>query len=385
VHNSNPLLLAYNPDYLPKVLGWYNLKCEAVGQVHKVKGFDNYNYLIDINAVFSNRPVGNPIDRSGQIRSPLKFAVNRPWQVPNKSILLEDFAQERVNEICQQQQMINIMWSGGIDSTTTVTAFLKNCCNLDQIRIIYSPYSTYEHPTYLNFLKQFPAVQTVDISGDVYRTHEFDGVFVTGHGGDELTASVDESFFEAYGYETLQRPWKEFFYEQNSNLDFLNFCEEYFKQSGRPIDTVLEARWFLYLCCKNTPFWVELIDLFSHYKKFSLDRIIPFFDCEQYEKYIFFNTDQIFIGTEYRNWKQGLKNYCYQFDHQQDWFETKAKTGSQQPRLYYRKHKLLQDRRWIFLLENLQNVNTPSLPLLSRKEFTDRWGTSMDYLINEPG
>ena len=103
------------------------------------------------------------------------------------------------------------------------------------------------------------------------------------------------------------------------------------------------------------------------------------------EKYIFFNTDQIFIGTEYRNWKQGLKNYCYQFDHQQDWFETKAKTGSQQPRLYYRKHKLLQDRRWIFLLENLQNVNTPSLPLLSRKEFTDRWGTSMDYLINEPG
>jgi hypothetical protein len=155
--------------------------------------------------------------------------------------------------------------------------------------------------------------------------------------------------------------------------------------SGRPIDTVLEARWFFYLCCKNTPFWVELIDLFSHYQTFSLDRIVPFFDCEQYEKYIFFNTDKIFVGSEYHNWKQELKNYCYDFDHQQEWFATKAKTGSHQPRLYYRKHKLLQDQRWIFLLENLQNVSTPNLPLLSRREFEDCWGTSMDYLINEPG
>lgn len=277
------------------------------------------------------------------------------------------------------------MWSGGIDSTTTITAFLKHCPSLDQVRIIYSPYSTYEHPTYLDFLKQFPTIETVDISGNVYRTQEFDGLFVTGHGGDELTASVDQSFFETYGYESLQQPWRKFFYKHNSDLDFLNFCEEYFKISGRPINTVLEARWFFYLCCKNTPFWVELVDLFSHYKTFSLDRIVPFFDCEQYEKYIFFNTDKIFVGHEYHNWKQELKNYCYQFDHQQDWFDTKAKTGSHQPRLYYRKHKLLRDQRWIFLLENLQNISTANLPLLSRKEFEDRWGTSMDYLINEPG
>jgi asparagine synthetase B (glutamine-hydrolysing) len=150
-----------------------------------------------------------------------------------------------VQELEVRDQPINLMWSGGIDSTCMVNAFLANSRDRAQLRVLYSPYSYYEHPQYLEFLKS-NRIETQDISGDVYRKIHFDGIFVTGDGGDELNASMDESFLEKYGHSVLSQSWKDFFWSRTQDSDFLDFCEIYFSRSQLDIQTVLQARWWFY-------------------------------------------------------------------------------------------------------------------------------------------
>jgi hypothetical protein len=212
----------------------------------------------------------------------------------------------------------------------------------------------------------------------------FDGIFLTGDGGDEFMASLDESFFETLGRDMLDTPWQDFFYKKNNNNKFIEFCHSYFALSQRSIDTVLEARWFFYAMCKTRFHLWSKLDLFAHYENFLPNRLQGFYDCKEFENYIYWNLDQIIPGNNYRDWKLPLKKYCFDFDNFKDFYETKQKVGSAQARLYACKNQILQDRRMIFYLDNGQSVFTPSLPLFSRREFESKYANTLDYLFNEP-
>jgi hypothetical protein len=129
---------------------------ESVGALHKIKGFYNYNQLLNINCVFSDSPRFDPVDRTNQSLGAVVFSPVRPWCVPTVELSLEAALEHRVADICQSRQKINLLWSGGIDSTAIVVAFLKHAPDLKQCRILYSPWSTYEHPEFFNLLKSNP-------------------------------------------------------------------------------------------------------------------------------------------------------------------------------------------------------------------------------------
>ena len=52
------------------------------------------------------------------------------------------------------QKKINLCWSGGIDSTCMLTAFLKNTLHIDQLRVLYTPFSVYENRDFFNYLNK---------------------------------------------------------------------------------------------------------------------------------------------------------------------------------------------------------------------------------------
>jgi hypothetical protein len=236
----------------------------------------------------------------------------------------------------------------------------------------------------LDFLKQFSNLELIDLSGLIYMNSCFDGIFLTGDGGDEFMGSLDESFFETHGRDFLDTPWQDFFYKKFNSNRFIEFCHDYFLQAQRPIDTILEARWFFYAMCKTRfQLWTKL-DLFTHYKDFLPSRLQGFYDCEEFENYIYWNLDQIIPGKDYRNWKLPLKKYCFDFDNLKEFYETKQKVNSGQTRRYATKNQILQDRRMIFWLANGQLISTPSLPLFSRWEFENKYANRLDYLFNEP-
>lgn len=384
---SQPLLTAINPRYFSKILQWKNITHERVGEVFKIENFEHYNLLIDINSVFSSRPFGDIVDRTMSITQPFLFQVSRPWQGPRPdTATLEQVMQQRAQWYLDQNQKLNLCWSGGIDSTCLVVAFLKHATNLDQLRILYSPYSVYENRDFFNILQnQYPQIELLDISGDVYLSTVFDGLFVTGHGGDEFTASIDDSFYKKVGEDGLGRSWKDYFYQHSKNQAIVEFAEQYFNKAGRKIDSLLEARWWFYSMIKSQNHAVSNNSFLLGQPNTTLSSLTAFFDCDEFESYVYYNTDQIInLSKGYLSYKHFLKEYIYQFDQNTEFYQTYGKVNSMQFVLYIEKKIVMNDHRWIFKLSDNSVVKTKNLPLLSKTEFNLAYGTSLDYLFNQP-
>jgi hypothetical protein len=379
-----PLLASVNYQYFPKLLHWKNIQHQRVGSLAKISGFDDYNYLIDINTIFSTRPMGDPVDRTCTVRPPLNFRVLRPWKPPTKVQSIHQVFESRVKYYTDKNCQIDLFWSGGADSTSMVVAFLKHAPNLDQIRLVYSPFSLYENRDFFEYAtKTFPALRTVDISGDVYLTSNFDGVVVTGHGGDEFTASLDQSFFDKVGADGLYQPWKDLFYKESKDQQLIDFCEQYFSKSQREITTVLEARWWFYAATKSQVFAPRDMSFLLNQPGVSLGQFGAFFDCDEFEDYMWHNTNHIFEpGGGYNTYKKFLRQYVFEFYPDLNYLENSSKITSSQFNFYRSKKIELLDIRWICLLEDASVVRTKNLPLLSKKEFDAAYGTSLDYLFN---
>ena len=92
-------------------------------------------------------------------------------------------------------------------------------------------------------------------------------------------------------------------------------------------------------------------------------------------------SSDLILGTEYRNWKQLFKNYCYDFDGLEEWKNTKTKFNSVQTIKYTNKKLILKNLRWLLILSNGTVVSTPNLPLLNEKEYRQCYGNTLDYLF----
>lgn len=367
-----PLLMSINPQYFYKLLDWRNISYERIGQLAKVSGYDQYNKLIDLNMLFSTNPVGDPVDRMGRLQGPFNFDVMRKWNIPSTSLTLDEVIERRVKQYIKTNKYLNLCWSGGIDSTCLVTGFLKHATNLDQIRVLYSPFSVYENKDFFEHIRHtYPTLELLDISGDVYLETEFDGILINGHGGDEFTASLDESFFDAQGYHGVHSPWQNLI----KDPELQNFCKNFFALSGRPIDTVLEARWWFYSVAKSQVF--SPID-----SVFTTAETSAFFDCQEFEDYMWHNTDKILPEPDYNSYKKFLKKYIYDFDHNETYFATARKLNSWQFTWYTAKKTDLQGQQWIACLTDKTLVRTPNLPLFSKLEFDQTYGDSLEYLFN---
>jgi hypothetical protein len=140
---------------------------------------------------------------------------------------------------------------------------------------------------------------------------------------------------------------------------------------------VLEARWWFYAVCKLTGILhsTTLAFLTSDTVQFDPKRLIGFFDCDHYEQFVYFNLDRLVLNDNYATWKQFLKDFCWQFDGFDHWRVNKTKFHSVQAHIYCEKKLILNDARYIMLLDDGSRVSTHSLPLFSAIE----WENNRSY------
>jgi hypothetical protein len=368
-----PLLSLINPRYFYRILDWQHKPYELAGSLAKVQGFDHYNNLIDLNSIFSTFPAGDPVDRTQTVTGPFAFSVQRPWKPPQTFMGFDHVIAQRVNNYIKTQHTLNLCWSGGIDSTCLVAGFLKNATHLDQLRVLYTPFSVYENREFFEYLeKNYPTLEMLDISGDVYLETVFDGIMINGHGGDEFTASLDESFFDVVGFDGLLKPWKSLV----TDPVLQDFCTEYFALAQRPIDTVLEARWWFYAATKSQIF-APRDSVFATNATTS-----AFFNCQEFEDYMWHNIDQVISNNDYCSYKQFIKKYIYDFNHNDTHYALARKVSSPQFTWYTRKKVELLGQQWIAYLDDGNAVRTPNLPFFSEREFKKTYGGSLEYLFN---
>lgn len=374
---TQPRILQTQPYFFKKLLSYHDIECWGNQQL-RVKGFEHYNWLVDLNACFSTDPTGDIVDRTLTVKQPWLVHVLRPWSRPGPTGSFDLCMQQRVQQLCQAQQPVNVFYSGGIDSTAMLVGFLTHCANLSQLRVIYTPSSIKENPNFFFMLQDRPELELVDFSGDVYLEQNLDGIFVTADGADDFTASLDQSFFDKVGYDGLHQPWQDYIYQQTQNSDMVDWLEQvYFNNRGVEISTLLQARWFFYTACKMQKFPLNLVGLLQSQQPAP----VAFFHSEMFEHWFANNTDKIVTSNDYTSYKQDLKTYIWEYDRNENYRKQKTKYNSSQLTSYRNKKIMLHNTQYIMLLSDHSQIRTPNLPFMSNKEYRHAYGHSLDYLF----
>ena len=101
----------------------------------------------------------------------------------------------------------------------------------------------------------------------------------------------------------------------------------------------------------------------------DLNDLVGFFDCEEFERFMYFNIEQSISGARYNAWKQIFKDYCYGLDGFEFWRVNKTKFGSLQMIHYTDKKIALKNQHWLSILDDGTRLTTPSLPVLTQQEY----------------
>jgi len=379
---NRPKILTATWPYFQKLLQYHGLEftttysdpCIWGGDLLKFSGFDDYNFLADINLCFSSRPNSVLRDCTDTIKFPFLTQSTGTWQIPTQVPDLETCFFNRVKNIEADNSIVNLLWSGGIDSTAMVVAWLKFANKDTKIRVLYSIDSIKENSGLFLHLHNLPHIELAEIGGNVFYKNTFDGVEINGGAGDYLTASVDESFFKEYEWWGLNSPWQDLFWKKNPNQNFMDFCQNWFALSGRDISTVLEARWWFYLN-KMIPAAPSQIVTTTHVMSVS------FFDYSLFKEYFYYNVNSLFASTSWNSYKQCFKNFIYDYHADDDYRNNKCKENSGGSTIFHMKKLLLNSKEEICTLSDGTSIKTKNMPFLSQYEYRQKYGHQLDYLF----
>jgi len=371
--------------YFQKVLSYHSLKSINThhdpdiwgGDQVKIQGFPEYNFLSDINSCFSDRPGGLIRDRTDSIKFPFMVESSEKWKVPTKPVDLETCFFMRVKDIESKFDTVNLLWSGGIDSTAMIVAWLKNADPTTKIRILYSLDSIKENTSFflhLHDIVDTKHIDLIEIGGTFFYRNQLNGAEVSGGSGDDLTASVDESFFNIHGWWTLQSSWKTFFWKKNPNQDFIDFCEKWFAFSGMEINTVLQARWWFYFNKCAPPGPCRIV-------KNNTNGISSFFNHKLFGDFFSQNIDRLFRSSSWNTYKQDLKDYIYSYHADDEYRRYKCKENSGGYFIFANKSQLVNKQENIMELSDGTVIRTNHLPFLSEYEYRQQYQTQLDYLF----
>lgn len=309
---------AFDTLNFDQVLKFHNV----VGQRYNYQGYPKLFDLYKINQVFSAQPWGEIVDRSGKTPYPFRLHIRCPWQGPTQALSLEQTCEQTVlNIISTNPAPYYIFWSGGIDSHLALISFLK-IVNHKDILVVCNDFSVNEAPNFFqnhvlgkllthNSTEPLPQGSTI----------------ITGELGDTVWGILDDGFImDSTVREYLYRPWQQYFELKNNDKDFLVFADKFMKSSNRPINNLLEARWWFYFLNKSQSKATQ--------KMLKLDwlasqaNILHFYENTWFDNWSYYNTDKFIVGYDWKTYKMPAKELIYKYDGDLDYRNNKIKEYS---------------------------------------------------------
>lgn len=372
--------------YFTKLLGYHGVahhRSAAHSSHLYFDGYTDYNHLVTIDNFFKKKPNGDITDRTLQTSMPYKLRVMIPYQDPIADISVDDFFQRRISYIESISDRINIMYSGGIDSTAIVAGVIKYG-DTHRYRILHNQDSIEENPDFYQFIKTTD-LELVQLSEYTFSNNIYDGLFVSGNGMDSSVGQLDPSFMEDSGT-FLKDPWQDYFYSRCPDQKFMDFCEEFMARTAKPIHTVLEACWWYYHICRICLYPVAgWLQPESPQGFVTLNDGWPcplgFYECADWQAHSFFNTHMIMPTDDYSSYKYEIKKFIHSVDGNTDYFQNKIKRNSTSLAEWRTRNVILKNKEYIMLLDNGEKITTDNLPLLSAREYRKKYGNRLDYLF----
>lgn len=201
---------------------------------------------INIGGSLRNR--ASPIDSFPIEMEPSRFPMP---PMPSKTLAFDQVMDCAIQDLIRNNQgkTIYVAWSGGIDSTSIVAGFLRNCENLRNIKILCSEISRFENP---RFYDRFvcPNFQVLSSNEFQILPHMLeDSIVVDGNCGNQIFGNgwISRSVIRGRT-EILDRDWREIdfpsYIGKGANLDLVEYIKATVSDSPVPIETVFDFSWW---------------------------------------------------------------------------------------------------------------------------------------------
>jgi hypothetical protein len=301
------------------------------------------------------------VDRSGVTPHYLnvdfkKYRIPHIRQVPLDFLEIAKF---RAKQLLDLGKVINVSWSGGLDSTFVLLLLHEMASDKSQVQV-YGTYSSVIESgslfdTYIKPNFKF------DIHVNTPYKHNFitteDEIFVTGSMGNnifyqDLNYHQPDSwmYFKEDGFKPqLIKKYAESPYEnvlRDCNLEFL---ENSIKGSPRPIKTLQDLRWWIQF---SFNWHTTLSNTSIQIGKERSEKIHAFFASDEFQLWSVLNKDIPTKIGDYSDERWQLREYIAEY------------TGD----IFYSKHKTNQtsvlssfEPNWLFLLNDYSNVYVEDL------------------------
>ena len=184
------------------------------------KRFVNYLYdnslsndpLLKISDWLGGSKTDYAFDRTNTIQGPLREKNISP--IPEFDInfnkTFKEICEDTARDIINEGKSIDIYWSGGVDSTAVVVAFLNVCTDFKQLNIVYDTGGIEEYPLF--YEKYVKDITEKPINRWIYHDVNLDdNIIVSGHPAGFIIQSSGQgrSSFGQDGYKGALTGFKE--------------------------------------------------------------------------------------------------------------------------------------------------------------------------------
>lgn len=262
-----------------------------------------------------------------------KFSIYK-WkhinELPDFDLLIdqniEDLIDERAQEIINfaGSKTIYVLFSGGVDSTTVVSALIKNRSSNTKIELLYTTESLKENPYFFNFIKQFDFIKCTLLEfEEIYK-------YIENHKSPEYILTNGWGSDQIHGYRSINeypefqnKNWRDCLNEILKRKNLYQF-ERVYKYSldiiedriksifPKPIRTFSEYGWFYNFSFKYT-YIRDVVNLEAD-TDYLRQNNFPFFCTEKFSNWSLYQflTDRMTLdkySSDSTQYKRGLKNY----------------------------------------------------------------------------
>lgn len=279
------------------------------------------------------------IDRTRTLQTAFPYDIIDPIPGDAGSALnLRDLMDQRagsiLNECRLEGKKIQLLWSGGIDSTAALVSFLRviQGSDLDYLELALSDGSIEEYPSFYDrFIRGKLAYNFV--GGSLADSLNPDSLIVTGELGDQIFGSVKAAPYVDCGL--VFEPWEDSL-RAILNLEssvgpidhlLLPYLEPLISKSPIPIKTGFDALWWINFTLKWQIVDLRLAVFSGHPVKAVAQNSRHFFNTLEFQQWAFQNHDQK-IQKTWSSYKMPLKDYIFEFSGDADYRDWKVKMPS---------------------------------------------------------
>lgn len=313
-----------------------------------IPGIDLYKKF---SYYFGNNLVS--IDRSDTIITPFKTELPSYLRMPEyekQDLLYAECCDIRAKELLSLNKHINIMWSGGIDSTTMLSALLNNSTKTQQrnMTVLLSDGSI------TNNQKFYDDVICGNLT--VAPSYEFDNylgqlnsIFVTAENNDEIFGTnLVSLFIHRYDFDILfDEPTvsnlfkvleKKTIIASEEDKEQMRKCIHIMitvaNKSPFELDTIYKFFWWLNFCLMWNVSYTRILG-FAKHKTYPEENFFSFFSTKEFQLWSMNNVDDL-IGDSWITAKQQAKDYINQY-HKNEQYRLNAIPSSNLTNICYNK------------------------------------------------